>query len=66
MVNNSEAIDRMKEEMERLWGEKCKTFEAECMVCRAWIIFERDGGHPDMADVSREMDQKLPRYILPQ
>ena len=53
------------QEMKKLWGQKCRTFDVECMACRAWIIFERTGEHPDMADVSSEMDQNLRRYTLP-
>jgi len=30
----------MKEWIEKFWGKRCKEFEENCPVCKAWLCFD--------------------------
>jgi len=35
--------DHTQQAMERIWGPKCSSQDPDCILCRAWNLFETTG-----------------------
>jgi|688.fasta_scaffold00026_171 hypothetical protein len=42
--------EHTKRTMERLWGPRCKSWDSDCVLCRAWKFFESKGKVPSTED----------------